>query len=124
MLAVPGVLCTFVCVSPGSCSSARFCHICHIYSVAGGAGVQHTCFSAATKNSVALTLEKSLQIRKRSCFDLSFCSAQLRTICQVESVLWTITRLSIANSRPPVIKKNFFLINSCIIHTKALIRRI
>ena len=40
--AVPGVLCTFVCVSAGSCSSARFCHICHIYSVAGGAGVQHS----------------------------------------------------------------------------------
>ena len=38
------------------------------------------------------------------------CSAQLRTICQAESLLWTITRLLDPNFKPPMkLFKNLFV---------------
>ena len=77
LLAEPGVLCTFVCVSAGSCPNARFCHICHIYSVAGGGGGSKTVSSSYRLRIVTITnngeLNKSVQRREKVCF-----SAQVR----------------------------------------------
>ena len=69
-------------------------------------------------------LSKSRSVNFCFCFCFARYSAQLRGTCQTESLLWTITRLldAVLSYLSKIFKT--FLANLCIIHSKALIRRI